>query len=87
MQLANPAFWSCAISAISGRDWLSVSPSIHFFVHGQMLFLEIGKRRGRKEGKEGRTDDSDAEQGEREREAEAGGVGNGFMMPLESIRR
>ena len=27
-----------------GTDWLSVSPSIHFFVHGQTLFLEIGRR-------------------------------------------
>ena len=51
VQLASPAFWSCAISTISGRDWLSVSPSIHFFVHGQMLFLEIGKRREREREK------------------------------------
>ena len=53
-----------------GTDWLSVSPSIHFFVHGQTLFLEIGRTTdGRRVPQRGARDE--------------GGGGNGFMMPLD----
>ena len=45
-----------------------MSPSIHFFVHGQMLFLEIGRK---EEGTHGR------------RIVPQSGGGNGFMMPLD----